>query len=145
MAPDASPTTTVIRVKSKGPLPYLFPDQTLSEALAVMADWPLLPVAKPREPGESLKGILTLEDTLMAFRKAPKRKSKIPQAPGHPEHCYAAPQGFFELGQIKAFCAGRRMGAANLGVADSARRLAVDRNGEAATLRFVHRHLGRDG
>jgi hypothetical protein len=36
------------------------------------------------------------------------------------------------------------MGAANLGVADSARRLAVDRN-EAATLRFVHRHLGRDG
>src|SRR5580700_2066760 len=73
MAPDASPTTTVIRVKSKGPLPYLFPDQTLSEALAVMADWALLPVAN-RANLAKLEGILTLEDTLMAFRKAPKEE-----------------------------------------------------------------------
>jgi chloride channel protein, CIC family len=74
MAPDASPTTTAIRVKSKGPLPYLFPDQTLSEALAVMADWALLPVAN-RANLAKLEGILTLEDTLMAFRKAPKEES----------------------------------------------------------------------
>jgi len=73
MAPDASPTTTAIRVKSKGPLPYLFPDQTLSEALAVMADWALLPVAN-RANLTKLEGILTLEDTLMAFRKAPKEE-----------------------------------------------------------------------
>jgi chloride channel protein, CIC family len=73
MAPDASPTTTAIRVKSKGPLPYLFPDQTLSEALAVMADWALLPVAN-RANLAKLEGILTLEDTLMAFRKAPKEE-----------------------------------------------------------------------
>jgi chloride channel protein, CIC family len=71
LAPDASPTTTAIRAKSKGPIPYLFPDQTLSEALAVMADWPVLPVAN-RADLAKLEGILTLEDTLMAFRKAPK-------------------------------------------------------------------------
>ncbi len=73
LAPDASPTTTAIRVKSKGPLPYLFPDQTLSEALAVMADWALLPVAN-RANLARLEGILTLEDTLKAFRKAPKEE-----------------------------------------------------------------------
>jgi chloride channel protein, CIC family len=71
LAPDASPTVTAIRAKSKGPVPYLFPDQTLSEALAVMADWPVLPVAS-RANLAKLEGILTLEDTLMAFRKAPK-------------------------------------------------------------------------
>jgi CIC family chloride channel protein len=71
LAPDASPTVTAIRAKSKGPVPYLFPDQTLSEALAVMADWPVLPVAN-RANLAKLEGILTLEDTLTAFRKTPK-------------------------------------------------------------------------
>jgi CIC family chloride channel protein len=71
LAPDASPTMTAIRAKSKGPIPYLFRDQTLAEALAVMADWPVLPVAN-RANLAKLEGILTLEDTLMAFRKAPK-------------------------------------------------------------------------
>jgi chloride channel protein, CIC family len=73
LAPDASPTVTAIRAKSKGPVPYLFPDQTLSEALAVMADWPVLVVAN-RANLAKLEGILTLEDTLMAFRKAPKEE-----------------------------------------------------------------------
>jgi CIC family chloride channel protein len=73
LAPDASPTVTAIRAKSKGPVPYLFPDQTLSEALAVMADWAILPVAS-RANLRKLEGILTLEDTLMAFRKAPKEE-----------------------------------------------------------------------
>lgn len=73
LAPDASPTVTAIRAKSRGPVPYLFPDQTLSEALAVMADWPVLPVAN-RANLAKLEGILTLEDTLMAFRKAPKEE-----------------------------------------------------------------------
>jgi CIC family chloride channel protein len=71
LAPDASPTVTAIRAKSKGPVPYLFPDQTLSEALVVMADWAVLPVAN-RANLAKLEGILTLEDTLKAFRKAPK-------------------------------------------------------------------------
>jgi CIC family chloride channel protein len=74
LAPDASPSTTAIRVKSKGPVPYLFPDQTLSEALAVMADWPLLLVAN-RANLQKIEGILTLEDTLAAFRKAPKEEN----------------------------------------------------------------------
>jgi CIC family chloride channel protein len=73
LAPDASPTTTAIRAKSKGPVPYLFPDQTLSEALAVMADWPVLIVANRANLGK-LEGILTLEDTLMAFRRTPKEE-----------------------------------------------------------------------
>ncbi|HEY0704121.1 MAG TPA: chloride channel protein [Candidatus Acidoferrales bacterium] len=74
LAPDASPTTTAIRAKSKGPVPYLFPDQTLSEALAVMADWAMLPVAN-RANLAKLEGMLTLEDTLKAFRKAPKEEN----------------------------------------------------------------------
>jgi hypothetical protein len=67
-APDASPKTTAIYVKSKGPLPYLFRDQTLAEALQVIGDWPLLPVASRANLAE-LESILTLADTLRAFRK----------------------------------------------------------------------------
>ncbi|MGA7855264.1 MAG: chloride channel protein [Candidatus Acidiferrales bacterium] len=67
-APDASPTTTAIHVKSKGPLPYLFRDQTLEEALQEIGDWPLLPVIN-RANLAKLEGILTLADTLRAFRK----------------------------------------------------------------------------
>lgn len=67
-APDASPKTTAIHVKSKGPLPYLFRDQTLEEALQVIGDWPLLPVVSRANLGK-LEGILTLADMLRAFRK----------------------------------------------------------------------------
>ncbi len=69
-APDASPKTTAIHVKSKGPLPYLFRDQTLEEALQEIGDWPLLPVIN-RANLAKLEGILTLPDTLRAFRKPP--------------------------------------------------------------------------
>jgi CIC family chloride channel protein len=73
LAPEASPTTTAIHAKSKGPLPYLFRDQTLAEALEVIGDWPVLPVASRADLGK-LEGILTLADTLHAFRKAPKEE-----------------------------------------------------------------------
>jgi CIC family chloride channel protein len=73
LAPEASPTTTAIHAKSKGPLPYLFRDQTLAEALQVMGDWPVLPVASRADLGK-LEGILTLADTLHAFRKTPKEE-----------------------------------------------------------------------
>ena len=33
LAPDASPATTAVMAKSRGPIPYLFRDQSLSEAL----------------------------------------------------------------------------------------------------------------
>jgi CBS domain-containing protein len=71
LAPDAARTTTPIHAKSKGPVPYLFRDQSLAEALQVMGDWPVLPVAS-RADLAKLEGILTLADTLHAFRKAPK-------------------------------------------------------------------------
>jgi CIC family chloride channel protein len=70
LAPEAAPTTTPIRAKSKGPLPYLFRDQSLAEALEVIGDWPVLPVASRGDLGK-LEGILTLADTLHAFRKVP--------------------------------------------------------------------------
>lgn len=73
LAPDAARTTTPIHAKSKGPVPYLFRDQSLAEALQVMGDWPLLPVAS-RADLAKLEGILTLADTLHAFRKTPQEE-----------------------------------------------------------------------
>jgi chloride channel protein, CIC family len=73
LAPDAARTTTPIHAKSKGPVPYLFRDQSLAEALQVMGDWPVLPVAS-RADLAKLEGILTLADTLHAFRKAPQEE-----------------------------------------------------------------------
>jgi CIC family chloride channel protein len=73
LAPDAARTTTPIHAKSRGPVPYLFRDQSLAEALQVMGDWPVLPVAS-RADLAKLEGILTLSDTLHAFRKAPKEE-----------------------------------------------------------------------
>jgi CIC family chloride channel protein len=70
LAPDASPSTTAVMAKSKGPVPYIFRDQTLAEALQSMGDWQVLPVLS-REDLAKLEGIVTLADTLKAFRKAP--------------------------------------------------------------------------
>jgi chloride channel protein, CIC family len=75
LAPDAARTTTPIHAKSKGPIPYLFRDQGLAEALQVMGDWPVLPVAS-RADLAKLEGILTLADTLHAFRKTPKEETE---------------------------------------------------------------------
>jgi CIC family chloride channel protein len=75
LAPDAARTTTPIHAKSKGPIPYLFRDQGLGEALQVMGDWPVLPVAS-RADLAKLEGILTLADTLHAFRKTPKEEAE---------------------------------------------------------------------
>jgi chloride channel protein, CIC family len=71
LAPDAARTTTPIHAKSRGPVPYLFRDQSLAEALQVMGDWPVLLVASRADLGK-LEGILTLADTLQAFQKPPK-------------------------------------------------------------------------
>ncbi len=76
LAPDAARTTTPIHAKSKGPVPYLFRDQSLAEALQVMGDWPVLPVAS-RADLAKLEGILTLADTLHAFRKDSERRVRI--------------------------------------------------------------------
>jgi chloride channel protein, CIC family len=54
---------------SKGPVPYLFRDQTLEDALHSMGDWPALPVVSRADLGR-LEGVITLADILRAFRDA---------------------------------------------------------------------------
>jgi chloride channel protein, CIC family len=70
LANDRSRTYTVADVNGKGPLPTLFPDQTLEEALQLVGDWPLLPVVN-RADASKLEGIITLADILRAFRNTP--------------------------------------------------------------------------
>jgi chloride channel protein, CIC family len=70
LAEDRSRTYTVADVNGKGPLPTLFPDQTLEEALQLVGDWPLLPVVN-RADASKLEGIITLADILRTFRNAP--------------------------------------------------------------------------
>lgn len=54
---------------SKGPLPLVFPDESLEEALRWAGDWPVLPVVNRADLGK-LEGVLTLPDILKAFRSA---------------------------------------------------------------------------
>lgn len=67
---DRSRTYTVADVDGKGPLPTLFPDQTLEEALQLVGDWQLLPVVN-RADANKLEGIITLADILRSFRNSP--------------------------------------------------------------------------
>lgn len=65
----ASPPNSPGRaIPSRGPLPQLYPDQPLDEALRTIGDWPLLPVVN-RANLEKLEGLLSLDDILEAFRK----------------------------------------------------------------------------
>jgi chloride channel protein, CIC family len=54
---------------SKGPLPLVFPDESLEEALRWAGDWAILPVVNRADLGK-LEGVLTLQDILRAFRSA---------------------------------------------------------------------------
>lgn len=56
-------------VDSKGPLPMIFPDESLEECLRWAGDWTVLPVVNRADLGK-LEGILTLPDILRAFRTA---------------------------------------------------------------------------
>ena len=56
-------------VKSKGPLPMIFPDEALEDVLRWTGEWPVLPVVNRADLGK-LEGVLTLPDILQAFRKA---------------------------------------------------------------------------
>jgi len=66
---EKSRSYTVADSDGKGPLPILFPDLTLEDALQVVADWPVLPVVN-RADLSKLEGIITLADILRAFRNA---------------------------------------------------------------------------
>lgn len=70
LAEDRTQTHAVADVKAKGPLPTLFPDQTLEEALQLVGDWQVLPVVN-RADGSKLEGIIALADILRAFRNTP--------------------------------------------------------------------------
>lgn len=60
---------TAAGVGSKGPLPMIFPDESLEEVLRWAGDWPVLPVVNRGDLGK-LEGILTLSDILRAFRES---------------------------------------------------------------------------
>jgi CIC family chloride channel protein len=60
---------TVAQVNAKGPLPVVFRDQSLEEALHALSDWPVILVVS-RADLSSLEGVLTLPDILRAFRNA---------------------------------------------------------------------------
>jgi CIC family chloride channel protein len=70
LAADASQTRTVEEANSKGPLPFVFRDMSLEEALHWAGDWPALPVLS-RADLSKLEGVVTLDDILKAFRKVP--------------------------------------------------------------------------
>ncbi|MGB6485216.1 MAG: chloride channel protein [Candidatus Acidiferrales bacterium] len=54
-------------IPSKGPVPQLYPDQHLDEALRIIGDWPLVPVVN-RANVEKLEGVLSLDDILHKYR-----------------------------------------------------------------------------
>lgn len=70
LAEDRTQSHAVADVNGKGPLPTLFPDQTLEEALQLVGDWQFLPVVN-RADVSKLEGIITLADILRTFRNTP--------------------------------------------------------------------------
>jgi CIC family chloride channel protein len=69
MASDGSLNAKAEAAKPKGPLPVLFRDQKLEDALHAVGDWPAVPVVS-RADLSKLEGIVTLADILRAFRNA---------------------------------------------------------------------------
>jgi chloride channel protein, CIC family len=70
LAADTSQSHTLAEANSKGPLPFVFRDMSLEEALHWAGDWPALPVLS-RADLSKLEGVLTLDDILKAFRRVP--------------------------------------------------------------------------
>jgi chloride channel protein, CIC family len=66
---DAGTPYTAADVDFKGPLPMIFPDESLEEVMRWAGDWPVLPVVNRGDLGK-LEGVLTLPDILSAFRNA---------------------------------------------------------------------------
>jgi chloride channel protein, CIC family len=69
LAADADASRTVADADSKGPLPLIFPDESLEEVMRWAGDWSVLPVVNRADLGK-LEGVLTLPDILKAFRAA---------------------------------------------------------------------------
>ena len=69
LAADGSMNAKAAEAKPKGPLPILFRDQSLEDALHAVGDWPAVPVVSRANLSE-LEGVVTLADILRAFRNA---------------------------------------------------------------------------
>ena len=69
LAADGAMTTKAAEANPTGPLPILFRDQSLEDALHAVGDWPAVPVVS-RADLSKLEGIVTLADILRAFRNA---------------------------------------------------------------------------
>jgi CIC family chloride channel protein len=69
LASDGAMTTKAAEAKPRGPLPILFRDQSLEDALHAVGDWPAVPVVSRADLSE-LEGVVTLADILRAFRNA---------------------------------------------------------------------------
>jgi CIC family chloride channel protein len=69
LAADGAMNTKAAQAKPKGPLPILFRDQSLEDALHAVGDWPAVPVVS-RADLSKLEGIVTLAEILRAFRNA---------------------------------------------------------------------------
>lgn len=69
LANDSLTVHTASEVKSKGPLPLLFPDESIEEAIRWLGDWPVIPVVNRADLGQ-LEGVLTFAAVLKAVRKA---------------------------------------------------------------------------
>ncbi|MDE3168608.1 MAG: chloride channel protein [Acidobacteriota bacterium] len=68
LSKDAAPRTAD-EVKSKGPLPLLFRDESIEEAMRWLGDWPVVPVVNRADLGQ-LEGVITFPAVLKAVRKA---------------------------------------------------------------------------
>lgn len=71
LAADTSKVPTLSQANTQGPLPILFRDQSLDEALRLAGDRPLLPVVS-RANLSKLEGVIAVSDILHAFRNAPQ-------------------------------------------------------------------------
>ncbi len=70
MATDANPRIERFSA-SGGPLPFLYPDQSLEEAMRIIGDWPIVPVLN-RANLENLERVISSEDILHAYRESAK-------------------------------------------------------------------------
>lgn len=68
-AASVSPEKPVDTIVSQGPLPHVYPDQPLGEALRTIGNWPLLPVVNRANLGR-LEGVVSVEDILRTYRKS---------------------------------------------------------------------------
>lgn len=68
-AADPASAATAGDLKARGPMPILFPDEPIEEALRWAGDWPVLPVVSRADLGR-IEGVLALPDIFRVLHKA---------------------------------------------------------------------------